>query len=195
MVVALTDPAYLTLTAMIKRREVHREYLAIVYGKPPVSGTIEIGIKRDEGDRRRMAVGNDSGSREARTHYTVLKTYPGFSLVRCILDTGRTHQIRVHMSHIGYPVAGDPVYGGRRGVKWVENILKWMTKKDPDYAIVDGILHKVADVIASDQVHLLHATRLSFPHPITGEPLDFTAEPHAKFREVLSLLESIPRKK
>jgi 23S rRNA pseudouridine1911/1915/1917 synthase len=194
MVVASTDQAYLALTAMIKRREVHREYLAIVYGKPPMSGTIDIGIKRDDADRRRMAASTDHDARQSRTHFKVVRQYPGFSLLRCTLDTGRTHQIRVHMSHLGYPVAGDAVYGGRRGMKWVENILKWMTKKDPNYQATELILRKVADVIASDDVHLLHATMLSFTHPITGEEMIFNAEPHEKFREVLRLLDSIPQK-
>jgi 23S rRNA pseudouridine1911/1915/1917 synthase len=194
MVIACTDLGYMALVEMIKQREVHREYLAIVYGKPPKRGTIEAGIMRGTGDRTKMVVGNEPGAKHARTHFKSLENFPGFTLLRCTLDTGRTHQIRVHMAHLGYPVVGDPTYGGRRGVIWIENILRWMPKKDPDYPVTDAILHEIAEVVAADKVHLLHADRLSFPHPVTQEPLVFTAEPHDKFQRVLDLLRSIPKK-
>jgi 23S rRNA pseudouridine1911/1915/1917 synthase len=192
MIVASTDMARLALVAMIKRREVHREYLGIVYGHPPLSGTIDAWIQRDERDRRKMKVGTGGAARDARTHYKVLEQYRGFSLVRCVLDTGRTHQIRVHMSHIGYPIAGDPFYGGRKASVRIEQILKWMTKKDQNYLRVEKVLIEVSKIITADEVHLLHAARLSFPHPITKEPLEFTAPPHEKFQKVLDLLRMVP---
>jgi len=191
MVVASTDVAYRALTDMIKRRELHREYLAIVVGNPPVSGTIEAAIQRDIYNRRRMAVGTDAQAKPARTHYRILEIYPAFALVDCTLDTGRTHQIRVHMSHIGYPVAGDPYYGGRRFYTLLQHTSRRF-KRDPDHQRIADTLMLIGETIMSDQVHLLHASKLSFSHPVTGEPLEFTAEPHEKFRKVLNLLHTLP---
>jgi 23S rRNA pseudouridine1911/1915/1917 synthase len=193
MVVALTDQSVKILFDMIMKREVERTYLAIVFGNPPANdGTIDAPIGRHEVDRKKMAVSRIEQGRPARTHYKVLKRYPGFSLVECKLDTGRTHQIRVHMSHIGYPVAGDPLYGGRKAHDRVERTLKESAKHDEVYEKIKDALYRIADIINSDDVHLLHATCLSFVHPITGEKLCFHAEPHAKFAQVLELLNSLP---
>jgi 23S rRNA pseudouridine1911/1915/1917 synthase len=191
MVVASTREARSELIKMIQRRDVQRDYLALVYGNPPMdSGTIEGAISRHEGDRKKMAVTLDEKGKPARTHYRVLTRYPGFALVACRLDTGRTHQIRVHMSHIGYPVVGDPLYGGRHAKARIAKILKAMSKKERES--YERILNEVTEIITRDNVHLLHAGRLSFPHPITGEKLTFTSRPHEKFEAVLSLLERLP---
>lgn len=192
MVVATSDSAFRELVEMIKRREVQREYIALVFGNPPVSGTIEGAIERDETDRRKMRVGVSHMAKPSITHYWIIKEYPGFSLLRCKLETGRTHQIRVHLSHIGYPVVGDVLYGGRNTMLRVRNILKKMNKQDSNYPKYEEIFMKTVSAITADSVHLLHANRLSFPHPITGEPLSFTVEPHDKFRTVLELLEQVP---
>jgi 23S rRNA pseudouridine1911/1915/1917 synthase len=111
LVVARSDEALRRLQAALARRLIEREYLALVEGHPPArSGTIEAPIGRDPRVRTRMAVGGAS-PREARTHFTLERALTETSLLRLRLDTGRTHQIRVHLRAIGHPVAGDPEYG------------------------------------------------------------------------------------
>ena len=140
-----------------------------------------------------MTISKSEAARHAVTHYKVLTRYPGFSLLKCKLETGRTHQIRVHMSHIGYPVAGDPMYGGRNARQKVESAIRKNPEfKKSDSEITDK-LYEIADIITSDQVHLLHAVELSFDHPITGKKLEFKAEPHEKFAKVHAMLESVNR--
>lgn len=191
MVVASSREAKGELIRMMKRRDVKREYLAIVFGNPPVnSGIIEVAIGRHEGDRKRMVVTTDEKGKPARTHYRVVTRYPGFALVACKLDTGRTHQIRVHMSHIGYPVVGDPLYGGRDARLIVARILGKMPKTQRES--YRDTLEQVADIITADKIHLLHAGRLRFAHPITGKIMSFTSRPHEKFESVMNLLETLP---
>jgi 23S rRNA pseudouridine1911/1915/1917 synthase len=111
LVVARSDEAHRRLQAALAARQIEREYLALVEGRPPArSGTIEAPIGRDQRMRTRMAV-DGAGAREARTHFTLERALEGVSLLRLRLDTGRTHQIRVHLRAIGHPVAGDPEYG------------------------------------------------------------------------------------
>ncbi|HUA74169.1 MAG TPA: RluA family pseudouridine synthase [Solirubrobacteraceae bacterium] len=112
LVVARSEQAHAALQKALARREIEREYLALVIGRPPArSGTIEAPIGRDPRVRTRMAVGG-AGAREARTHFELERALARHSLLRLKLETGRTHQIRVHLQAIGYPVAGDPEYGG-----------------------------------------------------------------------------------
>jgi 23S rRNA pseudouridine1911/1915/1917 synthase len=140
LVVARTDDAHRLLQEALRKRLIEREYLALVEGLPPArTGTIEAPIGRHPRIRTRMAVGG-SGSREARTHFTLERSLRDVSLLRLRLDTGRTHQIRVHLQAIGYPVCGDPEYG------------------------TPGLLGL--------QRQFLHATRLAFPHPLTGAPIE-----------------------
>jgi 23S rRNA pseudouridine1911/1915/1917 synthase len=111
LVVSRSERVHGLLQSAIARRAVQRDYLTLVQGRPPArSGTIEGPIGRDPRQRTRMAVGGAS-PRQARTRFTLERALPGTSLLRVTLDTGRTHQIRVHMQAIGYPVCGDPVYG------------------------------------------------------------------------------------
>ena len=111
LVVARSDEVHRRLQALIQSRRLEREYLALVQGRPPArTGTIEAPIGRDPRVRTRMAVGGNF-PRDARTRFTLEQTFAGFSLLRLRLDTGRTHQIRVHLQSIGHPVAGDPEYG------------------------------------------------------------------------------------
>jgi len=143
MVVARSDQALRRLQRALAERRIEREYLALVEGRPPArTGTIEAPIGRDPRVRTRMAVGG-SGAREARTHFRLERPLQGTSLLRCKLDTGRTHQIRVHLRAIGHPVCGDPEYG-------------------------------TAGMLGLER-QFLHATRLAFEHPITGEPIDITS--------------------
>ncbi|QIA26865.1 RluA family pseudouridine synthase [Thermaerobacter sp. PB12/4term] len=156
LVVARSPLAYRELVRQIKERRVHREYLALVRGWPEVrEGTVEAPIGRHPADRTRMTV-LTTGGRPARTHFAVVEQVGRYTLLRCWLDTGRTHQIRVHLAFIGLPVAGDPVYGGRRA---------------------QGELGLKGQA--------LHATRLAFAHPRDGRPMDFTVPPPADFLAAL----------
>lgn len=114
MVVAKNKAAQLNLSAQLKNRRVLKQYLVLVKGNPtPGEGTVDAPIGRHPKDRKRMAV--VSGGRQARTHYRVVRRLGRYSLVEATLETGRTHQIRVHFSHVGWPVAGDGVYGVKVG--------------------------------------------------------------------------------
>ena len=117
LMVAKNDASHRCLAAQIKERSFSREYEAVVYGNVKCDdGTINAPIGRHPVHRKKMAV-TDKNSKEAITHYTVIKRYNGFTHVRCKLETGRTHQIRVHMSYIGHPLAGDDVYGPKKVIK------------------------------------------------------------------------------
>ena len=143
LVVARTDAAYAALVAAIADREVDRRYLALVRGIPDAArGVVDAPIGRSTRRRTRMAV--RSTGRPARTGYEVRSEWPepGVALLECTLETGRTHQIRVHLAAIGHPVVGDGAYGGAAGTPAMERPF-------------------------------LHAHRLGFTHPITGEPLSF----------------------
>jgi 23S rRNA pseudouridine1911/1915/1917 synthase len=143
LLVAKNDLAHLDLTGQLKAHAVQRVYLALVHGRPPAAGTISAPIGRHERQRKKMAV-RPGGGKEAITHYRVVEDLDGYALVEATLETGRTHQVRVHLASIGHPVVGDPLYGGRR-----------------------------SPVPVAGQ--LLHAYRLSFRHPRTGRPMEFTA--------------------
>jgi 23S rRNA pseudouridine1911/1915/1917 synthase len=140
LVVARSQEVHARLQEALRARLLQREYLALVEGRPPArTGTIEAPIGRDPRIRTRMAVGGNF-PREARTRFQLERALPGFSLLRLRLDTGRTHQIRVHLQAIGHPVAGDPEYGAA-GLLGLER-------------------------------QFLHATRLAFPHPVGGAPVE-----------------------
>ena len=102
------------MAEQIKAHSFTREYRAVVYGKIREDGTVDAPIARHPQDRKRMAVQNTPNARNAVTHYFVTKNFTGFTQLRLRLETGRTHQIRVHMAYIGHPVAGDPVYGPKK---------------------------------------------------------------------------------
>jgi 23S rRNA pseudouridine1911/1915/1917 synthase len=142
MVVARTDEAYEGLRRLVKRRAVEREYLALVRGRPRSrSGRIEAPIGRDRRDPTRRSLDSDS-PKDAVTHFEVVELLPAHALLRVRLETGRTHQIRVHAAAIGLPVAGDPVYGA----------------PEPDL-----------------DRQFLHAARLAFVHPVTGEAVEVSS--------------------
>ncbi|MDD5557677.1 MAG: RluA family pseudouridine synthase [bacterium] len=161
ILVAKNDRAHLGLSAQFARREVFKEYLAVVHGEPPAGGgTLEGLIGRHPGDRKRMAVLRDRG-RRAVTRFEVLERFGTCALVRLELETGRTHQIRVQMAHLGFPVVGDPVYGRRRP-------------------------RIVAGVEAARP--MLHAARIGFAHPRTGRRLLVGAPLPADFERFLAAL-------
>lgn len=111
LLVAKTDRAHISLSEQIKEHSLDREYRAIIYGKlKQKNGTVDAPIGRDPHNRKKMCV-TSLNSKNAVTHFEVLDEFNGFSYIKCRLETGRTHQIRVHMAYLGHPVAGDPVYG------------------------------------------------------------------------------------
>lgn len=173
LVVALTDEAMRALTAQLRRRELGRVYLALTWAAwRDREGTLEGNIGRSPLHRQRMAV-LATGGRTARTHYEVAEDFGFVQLTRARLDTGRTHQIRVHCAHHGHPVVGDPVYGDDGRAKNVHNL-------DREKAL---LLVKLAG-----GRQMLHAAELSLTHPVTGERLVLTAPVPADFAGALALL-------
>lgn len=117
LIVAKNDAAHLSLAEQIKQHSFHRAYQAVCYGNiKEDSGTVHQPIGRNPKDRKKMAV-TDKNSKDAVTHYEVLKRYGDFTHIKCILETGRTHQIRVHVAYIGHPLAGDSVYGPKKVIE------------------------------------------------------------------------------
>jgi len=177
MVIAKNDQAHRHLSAQFadhgRTGVMERRYLALVWGQPsPHSGTIEAAIGRDRHDRTKKRVVNQQAAdaRHAVTHYHTQETYELASLVECRLETGRTHQIRVHMAHIGHPLIGDSTYGA--AFKTKVNRLS-----QPARSLIQAFPHQA-----------LHAYRLAFAHPLNGEVLEFeTPPPPAMF----NLLEAL----
>jgi len=165
LLVARTLIAHTALVAALAAREIRREYLALVWGEPISGGSIDAPIGRSSKVRTRMAV--RAAGRTAVTHYRIERRFAGQTLLRVQLETGRTHQIRVHLSHIGFPIVGDPLYGRHR------------TVASPALQQALQSFHRQA----------LHAQRLQLHHPRTGELLRFEAPLPADFTALLSVLE------
>jgi 23S rRNA pseudouridine1911/1915/1917 synthase len=158
LVVAKSDEVHRALKALLAARKLRREYLTLVEGRPPArTGTIDAPIGRDRSDRVLMSIDTDE-PREARTHFEIERMLPAATLLRVVLDTGRTHQIRVHMAAIEHPVCGDPQYG-TGGAYGLER-------------------------------QFLHAARLAFAHPVTGEQLDVTSPLPADLSAALARAEA-----
>jgi 23S rRNA pseudouridine1911/1915/1917 synthase len=184
LVVAKTDRAHRALSAQFadhgRTGPLERAYLALVWGAPRrAQGTIEAALARSTRNREKMVVVAADKGREAITHYTVLASYPAgaaepvASLIRCELETGRTHQIRVHLAHLGHPLLGDPLYGA-------------------------GFATKASRLPAAAQEALvalgrqaLHAALLGFAHPAYGKALSFTVDPPADFARMQDVLEKL----
>jgi 23S rRNA pseudouridine1911/1915/1917 synthase len=179
MVAAKTDKAHQGLTAQFADRSLSRAYQALVWGLPsPRDGRIEANIGRSVADRKKMAVVTDSG-KPAATRFRTLKGFGlSLALIECTLETGRTHQIRVHMAHIGHPVVGDPLYATGRAAR-----------KNGQYA------SRLPDEIRHDLAHFprqaLHAVKLTFRHPATGEVMTFASQLAADMAELLAKLEQM----
>jgi 23S rRNA pseudouridine1911/1915/1917 synthase len=167
MVVAKSDRAHQALSLAFRRRKIDKTYLAVCFGElVDNEGVIDAPIDRHPRHRQQMAVVPDG--RPARTLYTVDERWAGASLVHCRLVTGRTHQIRVHMAHIGHAVVGDPLYSGRQ----------WRNIRDS----------LVAAACRDFPRQALHAMRLGFAHPVTEEAMAFEAEPPEDIRGLLEVL-------
>jgi len=169
MVVAKNDLAHERLSDQFSERRVGKQYVALVYGRLSVArGEVQARIGRSSHNRTRMAVLRGSAGRPAHTIFEVASAYQEFTLLEVELKTGRTHQIRVHMAHIGHPVVGDTTYGAGR-----EKTIR-------DMAIRREVLGMGR--------HFLHSAELAFKHPGTGEPLRFTSELPVELRGFLSLV-------
>ena len=166
LVIARTLESHTRLTAAMQAREIERTYLAICVGRLSGGGTIDEPIGRHDGDRTRMTV--RSGGRNAVTHYRILEKYRGNTLVAVKLETGRTHQIRVHFAHLGHPLVGDGVYGR------------------PSFP--RGASPQLNDVLKAFNRQALHAHKLEFAHPITSAPLSVSTRPPADFRALCAEL-------
>jgi 23S rRNA pseudouridine1911/1915/1917 synthase len=167
MVVAKTDIAHKHLVAALQARDVHREYRALVVGELVAGGTVDEPIGRHPTQRTRMAV-HPTG-KPAVTHYRVEEHFRGHTLLEVRLETGRTHQIRVHMAYIRHPVFGDPVYGGR---------LRLPPRAD----------QPLVEAMRAFKRQALHAFRLGLHHPLTGEEMLFEAELPDDMTQLLELL-------
>jgi 23S rRNA pseudouridine1911/1915/1917 synthase len=173
MVVAKTEQALATLGAMFAARDLERSYLALAWGLPaPPEGEIDEPVGRDPRDRKRMAVVT-RGGKPALTRYRTQEAYAAaVSLLECRLATGRTHQIRVHLSFTGHPVVGDPVY----------------LRRIP--AVAKGLPAPVKQTLLDFPRQALHAQTLAFRHPRTGAALSFATPPPADFQALISMLEA-----
>ena len=170
IVAAKTDGAHISLSRQLMERTVRRIYRALVWGEMPAAeGVIEAPIGRNPRNRKTMAVVSQGG-REAVTRYTVLDTFSPLQYIQCTLGTGRTHQIRVHLSHTGHPVFGDPVYGGRR--------IRQGDLSRPEVACVERALALI-------DRQALHAGALSFMHPALGTEMAFESPLPGDFRAAL----------
>lgn len=173
MVVAKTLSAHRSLVESLQAREISREYIALVYGETTAGGTVDASIGRHKVDRKRMAVLGDldSTAKHAVTHYRIRQRYHAYTLLDVKLETGRTHQIRVHMGHIHSPIVGDPVYGGRARIpkQCSENL-------------------RIA--IQQFKRQALHAYQLSLQHPSTKEQMSWQAPLADDIQQLLQQLEA-----
>ncbi|HKD55783.1 MAG TPA: 23S rRNA pseudouridine(1911/1915/1917) synthase RluD [Steroidobacteraceae bacterium] len=169
LVVARTVEAHSGLVAALAAREITREYLAIVTGVMTGGGSVDEPIGRHRTQRTRMAVRADG--RAAVTHYRVVRRFRAHTLVRVTLETGRTHQIRVHLAHIGFPLVGDPLYGGRR-------------------RIPAGVSPELRTALQSFPRQALHASRLKLAHPVSARELEWEAPLPADLQDLIAALEA-----
>jgi 23S rRNA pseudouridine1911/1915/1917 synthase len=168
LVVARTPEAHMRLVAALAARDIERVYMAVCTGAMTGGGTVDEPIGRHRTQRTRMSVRADG--RESVTHYRIVKRFRAHTLVRVQLETGRTHQIRVHLAHIGYPVVGDPLYGGRKRVP-------------------AGCSATLAAELRAFPRQALHAAHLALEHPLTGKRLGWDAPLPADMAGLIAALE------
>lgn len=168
LVVARTPEVHMALVTAMSEREIERHYIALCTGVMTGGGTIDEPIGRHRSQRTRMTVRSDG--RPAITHYRVLKRFRAHTLVRAELESGRTHQIRVHLAHIGYPLVGDPAYGGRR-------------------RLPAGCSPKLSAELIEFRRQALHAARLKLVHPSTGHEMEWEAPMPADLKRLVSAME------
>lgn len=162
LIVAKNDFSHTKLAEQIKEHSFTREYEAVVFGSlKNDEGEVNAPIGRHPVDRKKMCV-TEKNSKHAVTHYSVISRYKGYTHIKCVLETGRTHQIRVHMAYIGHPVAGDPVYG-------------------------------VKNEKVSFEGQCLHARKIGFVHPRSGEYMEFDSDLPLYFKDFLIKLENISK--
>jgi 23S rRNA pseudouridine1911/1915/1917 synthase len=165
LVVAKTDPAHVGLAAQFAKHSINRRYAAIVAGRPTTSqGTVDAPLARSSTNRKKIAIVAEGRGKSAITHWTLKEPLRDAALVECQLETGRTHQIRVHMASIGHPLVGDPVYGRARSS------------------------HRLILTQLGFARQALHAADLGFIHPISGEALNFNAPIPFDMQHLLSAL-------
>jgi 23S rRNA pseudouridine1911/1915/1917 synthase len=169
MVVARSLSAHRSLVAQLQARTVRREYLALVQSVLAAGGTVDAPIGRHPRDRLRMAV--VKSGKPAITHYRVVERFAAHTLVRARLETGRTHQIRVHMAHIRCPLVGDPLYGGRQ-------------------KLPRGASAELREALGNFRRQALHAARLQLLHPASGEAVSWEAELPNDFELLIEVLRS-----
>jgi 23S rRNA pseudouridine1911/1915/1917 synthase len=169
LIVARTVEAHAALVAALAAREITREYLAVCTGVMTGGGSIDEPIGRHRRERTRMAVRADG--RPALTHYRLVRRFRAHTLVRVTLGTGRTHQIRVHLAHAGFPVVGDPLYGGRR-------------------RLPAGCSAQLREALRDFPRQALHAVRLALPHPSSGKAVHWEAPIPEDMQALLAALEA-----
>ena len=168
MVVARTLRAHTALVEQLQARDVHRQYAAIVYGEMIAGGKVDAPIGRHPHDRLKQAVVSEPAGKPAVTHYRVRERFRAHTLIECRLETGRTHQIRVHMAHIRHPLLGDAQYGG----------LKLPRGAAPEFVAALRAFRRQA----------LHAEKLEFTHPVSRELVSVSAELPADLQDLLKAL-------
>ncbi|GAX61067.1 pseudouridine synthase [Candidatus Scalindua japonica] len=177
------------LALQFENREVKKEYLAVVKGETELdSDRIDLPIGKDKRDRKKMAIRHDNG-KNAVTIFEARERYPGFTLVKVFLETGRTHQIRVHMKTIGHPVVADAEYGNSEAC-YFEDLMKPFLNKDVhNLAKNTELCNNVTEPIIMRQA--LHAYKIGFIHPVTNEALEFTADIPEDMRNLITTLRKI----
>lgn len=186
LAVAKNEAAHKGLSELFAAHDIERTYLALVRGSPrPLKGTVATHIGRSPNDRKKMAVVSEDSGRHAVTHYRSIETFgeiskvearPAAALIECKLETGRTHQIRVHMAHLGCSLIGDPVYGRHRGIK--------ATGRGEAFDHATQLARKLTR-------QALHAASLGFVHPVTGEHIFVESELPGDLRDLRAALQRL----